>query len=968
MGRGEEGRTGKSGTRRTDRDSIRTPHRNPGGDVVMAKKTKKKTTRKTTLKTSKTVRKKTSKKVSGKVSGSGSSGKKAASRGRGLGLKAGQGRGKHLVIVESPSKAKTINKYLGADYLVVASVGHVRDLPSKNPKGVKAPVPGVDLEKGFEPTYEILSGKEKVISELKRAAQESLASGQQIWFATDLDREGEAIAWHLAQLLDIKSDSAQRVIFPAITKTEIEKAFHHPHSIDESKVNAQQARRILDRIVGYQVSPLLWKKVARGLSAGRVQSVAVRLVVEREREIKAFVPDEYWTLTGAFALSQDKARSLAPKWASFLESTDEKGNTPTIKKQNAFLAEHKAIKAELIEVGGEGFEIKQLGDEDPQDLSKRLQNIGKLAGMTSFESAVKEDEKGKGPAKFIRTLKGDIDPSTPYEVVSIETKRTTSRPAPPFITSTMQQAASSRLGFGASRTMRAAQQLYEGIDIPGEGPVGLITYMRTDSTHIAGEAINSARTFIQKTYGDDYLPEKPNFYSSSNKAAQEAHEAIRPASLAYPPNRVRNSLKPDQLKLYTLIWERFVACQMTPAKWDSTSVLIKGGTDPSIPVTFKATGRTLVFDGFYKVSGLPASDEATLPKLEDKQPVSPFWADPRQRFTSPPPRFTEASLIKTLEAEGIGRPSTYADIIQKIQDRKYVEQIERRFYATDLGEVVTDKLIEGFPRIMDPSYTRAMEDELDKGEEEHLDWIDMLRRFYGPFKENLERAHEEMMHAKAEVEPAPKEYRCETCGADLVYRFGKNGRFLSCSRYPDCSYACPIDREGRPRKAEYVNVRCPKTGRPMIRKTGRFGPFLATDLREGETNDDGMILNIDKKGFVTAPSPPPLETELPCPTCEAPLNLRSGVRGPWLGCSRFPKCRGRGKWKELPDEQRESLEKALEAHDKAHPIPTIRTLDGRPLTDEKGKPLSDAPKVDELVIQDPEETLPRLIDSDRSVA
>ena len=497
--------------------------------------------------------------------------------------------------------------------------------------------------------------------------------------------------------------------------------------------------------------------------------------------------------------------------------------------------------------------------------------------------------------------------------------------------------------------------MYEGVEIPGEGPVGLITYMRTDSTHLADEAIDMARAHIKGAYGDAYLPDKPNHYKSSNKDAQEAHEAIRPTSLELPPSKVKSALNADQLKLYTLIWERFVACQMTPAQWDSTSVFIEGGTDPSRPCTFKATGRVLVFDGFYRVAGVPtSSDEATLPELGESDPLRPFAVDADQKFTSPPARFTEASLIKTLESEGIGRPSTYASIIQVIQDRKYVEQIERRFYATDLGEVVTDKLIEAFPRIMSVGYTREMEEHLDQIEDEHLDWIQMLEEFYDRFSESLERAHEELQHAKAEVQPS--EHTCPECGSQLVYRFGKNGRFLSCSTYPECSYACPIDRQGRPQMAEFVNVTCPKTGRPMIRKTGRYGPFLATVLEDGEPNDFGMILNIDKKGFVTAPSQPPLETDLPCPKCEAPLNLRDGVRGPWLGCSRFPKCRGRGKWSELEPKLKAELEAALAEHDSRHPIPIIRTLDGVALTDAKGKPLPEAPTVDQLVLDgDPRE-------------
>ena len=879
---------------------------------------------------------------------------------RGLGLKAGDATGRHLVIVESPSKAKTINKYLGSDYLVVASIGHVRDLPSKNPKGVKSPVPGVDLQHRFKPTYEVLAGKDKVITELKRAAKECLASGCTVWFATDLDREGEAIAWHLAQELGISSKDAKRVVFAAITKGEIQKAFSNPHPIDEDRVNAQQARRILDRIVGYQVSPLLWKKVARGLSAGRVQSVAVRLVVEREREIRAFIPDEYWSIEGVFTTETAKAAGLATDWSRFLQTKDEKGHPPSGKGRAAWLGEHGGFSAELIEVAGQKIKLESAGTKasDGEALAKRAAEIAELAGLRGVKPTSTTDPKGRGPAQHLRTLTGSVDPTTPYKITGIETKRTSSRPSAPFITSTLQQAGANRLGFGAQRTMRAAQQLYEGIDIPGEGPVGLITYMRTDSTNLSRDAIEMVRTFIQKSYGDAYLPEKPNFYSSSNKGAQEAHEAIRPTSLEYPPSRVRRALSEDQFRLYSIIWERFVACQMTNAQWDSTGITITGGTNPSRPVTFRATGRTLVFDGFLKVAGIPKSaEEQTLPALAENKPVAPFGIEPTQKFTSPPPRYSEASLIKTLEAEGIGRPSTYASIISVIQERNYVEQLERRFYATDLGEVVTDKLIEGFPKIMDIGYTRQMEGELDQIEEEHLDWIDMLNRFYAPFTEALEHAHETMGHAKAELVPAPDEYRCAKCGATTVYRFGKNGRFLSCSTYPECNYASPVDREGVPRPAaESVPIACIKCGSPMSKRVGRFGPFLGCTRYGDKDNPCDGILNIDKKGKVVAPSPPPLVTELPCPVCQSPLNLRSGVKGPWLGCSRFPKCRGRGKWAELDEATRADLLKKLEAHDAANRAPIVRTTDGKPLTDGSGKPLPTAPTVDALAGIGPSES------------
>jgi len=898
--------------------------------------------------------------------------------------------GKQLVIVESPSKAKTINKYLGSDYVVLASVGHVRDLPEKNPKGVKSPVPGVDLDNDFAPTYEVLAGKQKTITELKRAAK----GAREIWFATDLDREGEAIAWHLAEELGIDPKVAKRVIFSAITKEEIQRAFENPHPIDMDRVNAQQARRILDRVVGYQVSPLLWKKVARGLSAGRVQSVAVRLVVEREREIRHFIPEEHWQVLGEFALTQAEAAKLGPAWRGFLSERDDKGAGHTIKAQNVWLGEHGAIQGELVEVGGEKLEIRGGGGGGDgggeaaatnDALMKRARQVAEWAGLTDIKSGTREDERGRGPAKFVRTIQGVVSPSAKYAITSIETKRNSVRPTAPYITSTLQQSASTRLGFVPRRTMQAAQALYEGVDIPGEGPVGLITYMRTDSTHLSGAALSMAREYIKRTYGDRYLPEKPNFFASSNKAAQEAHEAIRPTSLEYPPQRVRNSLKPDHFRLYQLIWERFVACQMTPAEWDTTSVMIAGGATvagsesrTTKECVFRASGRTLAFDGFYKVTGVPpAAETATLPALKEKQPLHPFAIDPTQKFTSPPARFSEASLIKALEAEGIGRPSTYASIIGTIQDRKYVEQLERRLFATDLGEVVTDKLIEAFPRILDLGYTREMEGELDKVEEEHLDWVEMLHRFYGPFIEALEAAHETMTHAKAETTAAPADLKCPTCGSAMVYRFGKNGRFLSCGNYPTCTYACPVDREGRPRPAEHANIACVKCGSPMIRRTGRFGPFLGCSKFEskpkakgkgkkgkGKGKEEGAvkepvaihpdacdgILNIDKKGFVVAPSQPALLTDLPCVKCGSLLNLRDGIRGPWLGCSAFPKCRGRGKWTDVPDEKRAALEAELAAHARANPIPVVRTLDGKALTDARGKPLPDAPKVEMLIV------------------
>ncbi len=862
-------------------------------------------------------------------------------------------KGKQLVIVESPSKARTINKYLGKDFVVVASVGHIRDLPTRNPKGDDSPFPGVDVEHGFKPSYEILRGKAKLVAELKKAAR----NAQQVWFATDLDREGEAIAWHLAELLGIRPDEAKRVIFSAITRQEIEKAFADPHPIDMDRVNAQQARRILDRIVGYGVSPVLWKKVAGRLSAGRVQTVAVRLVVEREREIRSFVPDENWQVWANFHGEASRIEELTRNWNELLQERDGQDKGPTQKQLNAWLSQQQAVRAELVEVAGRKFELQLPGMRDGQSLDEdyrtsdardntpQVVEIATLAGLRSIETTVEEDPRGKGPARWRRTVTGSVDPAARYRVRSIETRRTSSRPPAPFITSTLQQAASTRLGFSARRTMQTAQQLYEGIELPGEGPTGLITYMRTDSTRLSGVALEMARSYIEKTYGRAYLPDKPNFFASSNKDAQEAHEAIRPTSLEHPPERIKDSLRPDQYKLYALIWNRFVACQMKPAQWDSTSIFIEGGIDPDRPVTFKTQGRVLVFDGFYKVAGVPAAgDEQILPPLEEEQQLWPFAIEPRQRFSSPPPRYTEASLIKKLEAEGIGRPSTYASIIQIIQERKYVEQIERRFWATSLGEVVVDMLRAYFPGIFRVGYTREMEAELDKIEAEHLDWVTMLENFYRPFSEKLEEAMKKLKHAKAVTQPAPDEYRCGECGAPTVYRFGKNGRFLSCSRYPECRWASPIDREGRPRPVEETNVACPKCGEPMIKRMGRYGPFLGCRRYNDKDHPCDGILNLDKKtGKVKAPAQPPLETDLPCPKCGKPLYLRWGARGPWLGCSTFPKCKGRLAWSKLDEQTQKKWKAALEKHMREHPIPIVRTLDGTPLTDEQGKPLPDAP-------------------------
>ena len=675
---------------------------------------------------------------------------------------------KSLVVVESPAKAKTINKYLGSGFEVVASMGHIRDLPSK---GLN-----VDIENNFEPTYEIVPGRKKVVTTLRAAAKKC----DTLYLATDLDREGEAIAWHLAQILNIPEEKTYRVIFNAITQAAIKQAFAEPGKLDMDKVMAQQARRILDRIVGYKISPLLWKKVTRGLSAGRVQSVAVKLIVEKEREIRNFKPVEYWLIPAVF--TTDLQNDYRQQWQEFIAQKTENGKPPTLEEQNGWLAKHNAFKAELQKIGEEKFEASN------KEQAQRIFN-------------------GLKDAQF--------------KVADIETKQSTSTAAPPFITSTLQQAAVNRLGFSTKRTMMVAQQLYEGIDLGSMGSLGLITYMRTDSTHLSTEAINEVRNFIRGQIGEKYLPEKPNFYAS-RKSAQQAHEAIRPTDVDLTPNDIKSYLTDEQFKLYDLIWRRFVSCQMTPAVWNVTNLNIVADTAIG-KCSYRTSGRVLVFDGFTKI-WLTTSAEQQLPAMKIGQAVSAVDIKQEQHFTKPPARYTEASLVKTLEKEGIGRPSTYASIISTIQDRGYVEQRDKKFYATDLGEVVTDKLNEYFPKIMDVAFTRYMEEQLDKIEEHDVNWVKVLKEFYGPFKENLETAQAEMKHAKAEL--APSEYDCPKCGKKLVYKFGRNGRFLSCSNYPECKFACPCDREGKMMEDKPSEHKCPNCGKPMVVKNGRFGSFL----------------------------------------------------------------------------------------------------------------------------------------------
>jgi DNA topoisomerase I len=779
--------------------------------------------------------------------------------------------GKSLVIVESPAKAKTINKYLGSDFIVKASMGHVRDMPRS---GLQ-----VDL-KTFQPTYSVLPEKTKVITELKKLAKDA----PDIYLATDLDREGEAIAWHLQEALGIPPDQVKRVIFNAITKTEIQRAFSNPHPINMHRVNAQQARRVLDRLVGYEISPVLWRKVARGLSAGRVQSVAVRLVVEREREIEAFVPAEYWKIAGVFTADGGKAGKHATDWAELIKSEAPKA------ERERFLTEREAFVAELVEFGGKRFEPTS---------AAMCRAAAEAVGLLVRDVVVGADEAAKGPARHPTTIVGTLGGSLPpFVVEGIERKRSTSKPSAPFITSTLQQAAASRLGMGAQRAMRVAQGLYES---------GHITYMRTDSTHLSGEALTMVREYIPRTFGPKYLPEKPNFYSSSNKDAQEAHEAIRPTEVALTPTAAREKLGADEARLYQLIWNRFVACQMTPAEFDQTAVTITAATKAG-PAKFRATGRKLVFDGFMRVTGV-ASEDQLLPELAQGRPVFPIQIDPTQHFTQPPARYTEASLVKKLEEEGIGRPSTYASITQTIQDREYVTQVDRRFHATQLGMVVTDKLVQAFPNILDVRFTAGMENDLDRVEDQDLDWVNLLREFYGPFHESVEGSLEKIEHAGG----APSNHNCPKCGKPMLYRISKNGFFLACQDR-ECNTTQPVDFAGKPQMREKSEIKCPKCGREMLKRSGRFGDFLgctgySVKDEAGKPSCD-MILNLDKEGN---PQPPKvaIETSVPCEKCGRPMKLRDSKRGPFLGCSGFPKCRATRQVAKLEGSVREYVDKLV---------------------------------------------------------
>jgi len=636
---------------------------------------------------------------------------------------------KSLVIVESPTKAKTIGKFLRDNYKIVSSMGHLIDLPKKRM--------GIDIENNFKPTYVVMPSRKKIFEEIKKC----IAEADKVYLATDPDREGEAIGWHIKEQTKEKKEFL-RVIFHEITLPAVREAFSHPGSIDKNLVEAQQARRILDRLVGYFLSPLLWRKIVRGLSAGRVQSVALRLIVEREREIQAFLPREYWEIEAELR----KRRVVGSG------------------------RQQKIFKARLVKIGDEKVEIR---------------NENEAYGIVN-----------------------DLKSKT-FKVQDIQEKKRLRSPFAPFVTSTMQQDAFNKLKFTAAKTMMIAQQLYEGIELGEEGPIGLITYMRTDSTRVANSAIEEVRDFILKKFGKEYLPDKPNAYKVK-KAAQEAHEAIRPTSLSRSPESVKQFLTRDQYKLYELIYKRFIASQMTPAVYLNITVNIVADK-----YLFVASGSQVLFEGFlaiYKVEDEEKAEKKVLPPLEKDEVLDLIKLEPGQHFTKPPARFSESSLVKELEEDGIGRPSTYAPIIQTIVNRDYVRRQKGYFFATELGMKVCDMLVKYFPKVMDVKFTARMEEELDEIEEGKIEYTKVLRDFYGPFKESLDFAQENI---KKEVIISNEV--CEVCGKPMVIKWGRKGKFLSCSGYPACKNA----------KSITTGVRCPEPGcgGELVERRSRRGVF-----------------------------------------------------------------------------------------------------------------------------------------------
>jgi len=696
--------------------------------------------------------------------------------------------GKSLVIVESPTKAKTIKRYLGKDFEVHATMGHIKDLPKS--------VLGVDIDKDFAPNYKVKPEKKDVVKKLRKLAEDA----DHIFLASDPDREGEAIAWHIWEELSKGNGDVGRIIFHEITKKAIDQAIKEPLPLNKSLYDAQKARRVMDRIVGYTMSPLLWKKVKRGLSGGRVQSVAVRLICTRQEEIESFVSQEYWTIDVSL---------ITP-------SGDE-------------------LSAHVVKP-------KEIPDEQASHMAAdAIRNAAKI----SIEK-IKKQVRQKNPV-------------------------------PPFITSTLQQAASSRLRFSAKKTMMIAQQLYEGIALGGDEMTGLITYMRTDSPVVSGEAIEQARSFIPEAFGKAYLPEKPRQYQAK-KSAQQAHEAIRPTDVRHTPDAVKAHLNKDQQSLYELIWKRFVSSQMANAVFDQTSIDISAGT-----VDLRAAGSIMRFDGFLKAYGQQDEKDTLLPEsIAENDVLSLKDICEKQHFTQPPPRYTEASLIKELEERGIGRPSTYAPIISTIQDRGYVNMEQRAFTPTELGRDVNELLVKHYPNILDIGFTAKMEDSLDELEEGKSDYLKTMSSFYDTYRKEHEEASAGMENLRAVHRPSG--VLCEVCGKEMLIKLGKNGYFLGCSGYPECTNTKEFTRDENGKilsvaqeEPEVSDMACEKCGSPMVLKKGKFGPFYACKAYPACTN--------------TKPAVKTEATDKVCEKCGSPMVVRSGRYGPFLACSNYPTCK-----------------------------------------------------------------------------
>jgi DNA topoisomerase I len=709
-----------------------------------------------------------------------------------------------LVVVESPTKVKTIKKFLGKDFNVVASMGHIKDLPKSTL--------GIDLDKDFEPTYKNIDAKKKTIDELKKAAR----NAENIYLAPDPDREGEAIAWHISEVINTKNKNIYRVLFNDLTQKTVLEAINNPLNLDFNKYEAQQTRRILDRLVGYQISPVLWDKVKRGLSAGRVQSVAVRMICEREDEINKFIPEEYWNLVAKF-----------------------KGSNPP------------PFDAKLLKINGK--KAKVINGDEAAELVKSLEK-----------------------ASFV--------------VEKLEKKELKRSALPPFTTSKLQQEASRWLRFSAKKTMSVAQKLYEGIELGKDGSIGLITYMRTDSYRIAEEALGAVRDYIKENYSSGYLPSRPHTYKNAQKA-QDAHEAIRPSTMAYKPQDIKDYLSADEFKLYQLIWNRFVASQMNPAIFDQTTIDISGAN-----CIFRAQGQILKFPGFTIVytEGKDEKEEDSgadklLPEVKEKEILTLINLNSEQKFTQPPPRFSEASLVRELEEKGIGRPSTYAAILSTIQDREYARREKGKFFPTELGMTVTELLVKNFPTVLDMAFTADMENKLDMIEEGESKRAKTLRDFYDIFAGELKKAKDEMRNVKREE--TPTDLICEKCQSPMVIKWGKNGRFLACSNYPACKNTMNFthDEEGKIHHMETptTDIKCNKCGKTMIVKEGRFGQFLACSGYPECKNTMNATKN--ENGEIVVQEAP--VTDAVCELCGKPMAVKRGRYGQFLGCSGYPECK-----------------------------------------------------------------------------